>query len=251
MEVKLLHHTPLWVASTAIRKCWASEGKSDTSEEMMSGLDYYLEECSTDHSGAEVIFNSVPEAGTKDKELIHRIGNKNKHSSTLEHLSYNFDIDGVSRALLQELARHRISSFSVKSTRYTLKELRDEEPFNETIGASLGVFLEKTRERANKYVIFTGETFVDDKIIQSLEGLRQAIASGLPNDKAKFCLPDAYKTSLVWSINARSLQNFLALRTNKAALWEIRELANTIFDTLPDEHKYLYEHCIYSEEGNG
>jgi thymidylate synthase (FAD) len=99
MQVELLHNTPLWVASKAIRKCWASEAKSDN-------------------------------GGEKDKELIHRIGNKNKHKSTLEHLVYSFDIDGISRACLQELARHRIASYSVKSSRYTLKELKAEEYIN-------------------------------------------------------------------------------------------------------------------------
>ena len=98
MQVKLLHSTPLWICSTAIRRCWASEAKSDN-------------------------------GGTKDKELIERIGNKNKHKSTLEHLVYSFDVDGISRACLTELARHRIASYSVKSTRYTLKELKDEPPF--------------------------------------------------------------------------------------------------------------------------
>jgi len=105
MEVTLHHHTPLPIAAKAIRKCWASEGKSDT--------------CNTDDN-----------IGPNDRDLIHRVGNKFKHSSTLEHLSYNFEIKGVSRALLQELARHRMASPSVKSTRYTTsKELKNEEPF--------------------------------------------------------------------------------------------------------------------------
>lgn len=235
MEIKLLHHTPLWVASTAIRKCWASEGKSDT-----ENMDLVV----TTGDGFSWTTNETV-CGPNDKALIERIGNKNKHASTLEHLNYNFDIDGVSRALLQELARHRIASLSVKSTRYTLKELKEELPFNPSLlDENDNVFDTDTIVRARKYVIHTGESFVDDKIIHALEGLRQSIAAGLPNDKAKFCLPDAYKTSLVWSINARSLQNFLALRTNKAALWEIRELAYAIFDQLPDEHKYLFEEFV-------
>ena len=122
MTVKLLHSTPLWVASKAIRKCWASEDKSDTTIDYVDvGLesDYlYISSKELDH---EV------EAGPKDKELIHRVGNKNKHASTLEHINYSFDIDGISRACLQELARHRHASMSVKSTRYTLKELKEEQ----------------------------------------------------------------------------------------------------------------------------
>jgi thymidylate synthase (FAD) len=108
MKIELIHNTPLWVAAKAIRKCWASEGKSDTELNLL---------------------NDVVVCGENDKELIHRVGNKFKHASTLEHLVYTFDIDGISRACLQELVRHRMASYSVKSTRYTLKELKDEECF--------------------------------------------------------------------------------------------------------------------------
>ena len=110
MIINLLHNTPLWVASKAIRKCWASEDKSDT----------YQDDYST-----EIIYV----CGEKDKELIDRVGNKNKHKSTLEHLVYTFDIDGVPRYVLQELARHRMASMSVKSSRYTIKEIKDEKSF--------------------------------------------------------------------------------------------------------------------------
>jgi len=81
-----------------------------------------------------------------------------------------------------------------------------------------------------------------------LEDLRSLIKEGISNDKAKYALPEAYKTELAWSINARSLQNFLALRTNKAALWEIRELAHAIYEALPEEHKYIFEDSIYKEK---
>ena len=82
----------------------------------------------------------------------------------------------------------------------------------------------------------------------SLESIRTLLLEGVSNDKVKFMLPEAYKTSLVWTINARSLQNFLALRTNKAALWEIQELAYEIYDTLPQEHKYLFEEFLYEDK---
>ena len=215
MTVTLLHNTPLYIAAIGIRKCWASEGKSDTAIEYDG------------HGG----FIHPHKCGPKDKALIERIGNKNKHASTLEHLSYNFDIDGISRACLQELARHRISSFSVKSSRYTLKELKNSE-----IGG------------LDKFLVPTGNETIDDWNIDTLWNLRSVLQSNISNDIAKYMLPESYKTSLVWTVNARSLQNFLTLRTNKAALWEIRELANNVFNALPDEHKYLFEHCIYTEE---
>ena len=57
-------------------------------------------------------------------------------------------------------------------------------------------------------------------------------------------MPECYKTELTWSINARSLQNFLSLRSSKSALWEIRELAYKIFEILPMEHKFIFEDSL-------
>ena len=191
--------------------------------------------------------------GEKDKDLINRVGNKFKHASTLEHLTYTFYIAGVSRALLQELARHRMASPSVKSTRYTLKELKDEESF--TNGASMlelkekytnptEVYADKHMKRASNYLVFTDDLGVDFASIVGLENLRLMLISGVANDKAKYCLPESYKTELTWTINARSLQNFIALRSTKAALWEIRDLANALYNVLPEDHQYLFEDCV-------
>lgn len=228
MRVELLFNTPLWVASTAIRKCWASEDKSDT-KFFHDSYDEYNEEVIYDEvSRGE--HNEV-EMGEADKALILRVGNKNKHASTLEHLNYSFDIDGISRACLQELARHRHASLSVKSTRYTLKELKAYElATDDTI--------------IDKFLVRMEDARVVKANLKTLRTLQQALNAGLANDKAKYMLPEAYKTSLVWTVNARSLQNFLALRTNKAALWEIQKLANELFNNLPEEHKYLFEEFI-------
>ena len=111
MLVTLLHHTPLAIASKAIRTCWGSGDKSDTELSLL-----YADS------------NVVPVCGPNDRALIDRVGNKFKHASTLEHLSYNFYIEGVSRALLQELARHRHQSLSVESTRYTMSKSLKHEP---------------------------------------------------------------------------------------------------------------------------
>lgn len=200
MKVELLHHTPLTICSTAIRTCWQSQDKSDS----IDGI-----------------------CGENDKALIDRVGNKFKHASTLEHISYNFYISGISRALLQELARHRMASLSVKSTRYTLKELKDSDEIDYT-----------------KYLVMTDSELVDSASKQALDNLQQILKANVSNDIAKYCLPESYKTELTWTINARSLQNFLHLRTNKAALWEIQKLAHMLFDTLPNEHKFLFEDSI-------
>lgn len=205
MEITLLHFTPLNICSNAIRTCWQSFDKGDN-------------------------------GGEKDIALIERVGNKFKHSSTLEHLYYNFYIKGISRACLQELARHRLASYSVKSSRYTLKELKAEDSFLPVNLANL--------KRAERFIVKTGDDEVDSALVNALENLRLVVASGKANDIAKYAMPECYKTELSWSINARSLQNFLALRSAKSALWEIRTLANAIFDALPKEHKFIFECCM-------
>jgi thymidylate synthase (FAD) len=113
ITVELLHVTPLQILVGAIRQCYESQDKSD------SGTNY-KEIC----EGWKL--------GPKDKALIETI-TKDGHGSTLEHINFNFQIKGISRLNLQELARHRMASYSVKSTRYTLKELKNEEPFIEDI----------------------------------------------------------------------------------------------------------------------
>ena len=200
MQVTLLNYTPLNICSHAIRTCWQSFEKGD-------------------------------KGGEKDIELIERVGNKFKHASTLEHLSYNFYIQGISRALLQELARHRVASLSVKSTRYTLKELKKEAKFE------LGDF-----DRAARFIVLTGDETVDNASIKALENLREILANTTKSlDIVKYCLPECYKTELTWSVNARSLQNFLSLRSSKSALWEIRNLSLKLYESLPQEHKFIFE----------
>lgn len=193
MKVKLLNYTPLTVADAAIGKC-------------------YDKGCYTD-----------PE---KIQNRINNVANVKKHASTIEHINYNFDIDGVSRALLQELARHRIASYSVKSTRYTLKELRDDED----------ITLEKY------CVIKNLPQELHPVMLNMLKNMKYALKDGYANDVVKYCLPEAYKTSLVMTINARSLQNFISLRSSKHALWEIQDLAKAMYEALPEDHKFLFKH---------
>lgn len=214
MTVELRHYTPIEIADEAIGQCW---GKG----------------CFT---------------GDKLKERMLRVANKHKHASTIEHLYYNFVIDGISRACLQELARHRHASLSVKSSRYTLKELKTEKPFL-SYWDETGEYedIDYGWERAQNYLVFTDNHLVNLMAVAALDNLRSLIESGLSNDIAKYAMPESYKTRLNWSINARSLQNFLALRSNPSALWEIRRLATAVFEALPEDHKFLFEESLYVE----
>lgn len=207
MIVELLHYTPLAVADIAICKCYDNEPHSDSE---------------------------------KVKARINRVANVSKHASTIEHLTYSFDIDGISRACLIELSRHRLASYTIKSSRYTLQELKKEEPFNI-------VRIDNDWVRASKYIVLTGDEDVDNMSILALENVRRMIQEGKPNDIAKYCMPECFKTSLVMTINARSLQNFLELRSSKHALWEIQLLAKAMYEAIPDEHKFLFDN-IFKEE---
>lgn len=213
MEVKLLHYTPLEVADIAISKCYQKKPYEDYE---------------------------------KQKNRINRVANVSKHSSTIEHLEYNFDIDGVSRALLQELARHRLFSFTVKSSRYTLSELKKEEPF----------LTNNDIERVNKYCYIPNinsyeesDLMIAEGILHNLETLRKAVANGMKNDISKYIMPEAYRTSLVLTGNARVLQNFLALRTDSHALAEIQDLAREMFKVVPEQHKFLFEDYVKQNKG--
>jgi thymidylate synthase (FAD) len=211
--VKLLYNTPLSVCVQAGRTAWQSFHK---------GGNY---ETPTDNITQE------------DENFLDRIANKHKHHSVIEHLVYSFEINDISRALLQELSRHRLQSLTVKSTRYTIKELKKEDEFTDFDN-------EYDYKRASKYLVWTKNRDVDITSFFALEDLRDNIKKGISNDLVKYSLPESYKTSLVQTINARSLRNFLELRTSKSALWEIRNLAFEIYKAIPDSHKFLFNQVI-------
>ena len=153
--------------------------------------------------------------GDKDLALLKKIIDS-KHESVLEHMVFTFKITDISRACLQELARHRIASYSVKSTRYTLKELRDT-PDNEL----------------EKFLIDDIESIVKSSAIDSLKKIKMMLNMSNPDmDKIKYALPECYKTELVWTINLRSLRNFLKLRLSLKAHQEIRKLATIVYSCL-------------------
>ena len=184
MKVQLLNKPDMSIIIEATRTCYNSMSKSDN-------------------------------LGDKDLALLKKIIDS-KHESVLEHMVFTFKITDISRACLQELARHRIASYSVKSTRYTLKELRDT-PDNEL----------------EKFLIEDIESIVKSSAIDSLKKIKMMLNMSNPDmDKIKYALPECYKTELVWTINLRSLRNFLKLRLSLKAHQEIRKLATIVYSCL-------------------
>lgn len=195
MKVELLHFTPIMIAVKAIRTCYNSCDKSD-------------------------------ELGEKDIKLIKSII-ANNHTSTIEHISYNFKISGISRALLQELARHRVASLSVKSTRYTLRELKN---VNADDLKNYLVKISDSIDEYNKFRLATIQALINEQ--------------NLSNDELKYLLPEAFKTELMLTINARSLRNLLELRLSSKALKEFRELAKALYRELPEPHRVLFDDIV-------
>jgi len=252
--VNLLYITPLWLISNGIRQSHDTANKADSwmidqSEQNMLKCPFCgcqeLTEVFTQNNWAyNAICNDCGanldhHVGTKDYDLIKRVGFKFKHESVLEHSLIVFEFE-ASRALLQELARHRIGvSPTIKSTRYTLKELKQEEPFNWIFGR------EKIYDRAGKYIHFIrdkdGNIYneVNHASIKALENLRRILVNNISNDKAKYTLPESYKFKGQVSFNLRSLLHLLKLRISKDALYEFRELSFDIINLLPEEWKRL------------
>lgn len=261
IKIQILQRTPLAVAARAIRTCWDSHLKGDSCTKYPDIYsDDYGEDVETEaldlYAYGELCSNVLgskdltaayyhSSLGEKDKELIDRVGNKNKHSSTLEHIVFTFNISGISRACLMELTRHRMSSFSVKSTRYTLKEMKD---VDFEFGFEGDKIVKVNTTTLNQFYTLTSAADLGEegilKLAENAKLIQDLLRKGTSLDKVKFFLSESYKTSLVWTINLRSLQNFFKLRTSRSALREIRDLAYAIYNTLPAEYDYLFEGCI-------
>lgn len=162
--------------------------------------------------------------GTRDQELVARCI-KSGHTSVLEHVTYAFEI-GLSRACLQEFSRTRIAVESVRSSRFTLgKLLRKEQDIDELY-------------------YHTGNSDVDTASHVQMMHLKSLVQLGIPNDLAKYAIPEAMLTQLIFTINARSLRNLFNTRLNKDVLLEYRKLAWDMYKAIPASHHVFFEDII-------
>ncbi|PKM86209.1 MAG: thymidylate synthase (FAD) [Firmicutes bacterium HGW-Firmicutes-12] len=142
------------------------------------------------------------------------------HMSPLEHASFTFAIEGVSRSLLAQITRHRIASFSVQSQRYVSEHSAKSEgqvfdfilpPRIEALGEEYIEIYQKQMEKIQEWYDFW------------LEKLEETGGQG--KEDARFILPNAAETKLILTMNARELLHFFNLRCCNRAQWEIRKLA--------------------------
>ena len=130
------------------------------------------------------------------------------HTSLLEHVSFTWEIQGISRVVLAQLTRHRISSFTVRSQRYC----------NET-GTG---YYQPSADEMDDEAFWIYERYVE----KAFEGYECLLELGTRKEIARYLLPQAVDTELVMTMNARELHDvFLPLRLSRRAQPEIRELA--------------------------
>lgn len=153
------------------------------------------------------------------------------HESPVEHASFTFGIEGVSRALLAQITRHRIASFSVQSQRYVEKSGFEyiTPPEIADIPEAKELFVKEMEHDAEVYSKLRAmltEKHTKAFIAEGMDEKSAAAAAGKKaNEDARFVLPNACDTRIIMTMNTRSLFNFFSLRCCSRAQWEIRELA--------------------------
>ena len=208
MNVKLIAHTvmPEKIVAAAAKLCYSDTGAMH----LLDGL--------TDEKAESFV------------EMLSTIG----HESPIEHASFTFAIEGVSRSLLAQITRHRLASFSVQSQRYVkltnFQYITPPEIEKDT--AALQLYQETMQTCVESY----------RKLTEILEArhYQEFLHQGCPEkearhkaekkaiEDARFVLPNAGETKMVVTMNARELLHFFRLRCCSRAQWEIRALAKAM-----------------------
>lgn len=151
--------------------------------------------------------------GAKNGHKALLSGMDGGHESLLEHETFTFHIEGVSRVLLAQLTRHRLASYSVRSQRYC--------------GADLEYIMPDTIKDA-----LSSGKLMHSKFMKMLDHVGEfyesCLEAGVPMEDARYFTFQAGTTELVMTMNIRELRHFLSLRCCNRAQWEIRELADEI-----------------------
>lgn len=176
----------------------------------------------------EQIFDGLDEEKTASYvEMIASLG----HESVIEHAVFTFGLQGVSRSLLAQITRHRIASFSVQSQRYVREGAFEYvvPPEIEALPEAKAEYLQAMREAQTHYDKLTAllQQKHERENLQSGMNEKQAKAKAGKSaiEDARFVLPNACETQMIFTMNARSLLNFFSLRCCERAQWEIRAVA--------------------------
>lgn len=191
-----------------------------------------------------VMENLTPEKTEDFLTMLGEIG----HQSPIEHASFTFGIEGVSRALLAQITRHRIASYSVQSQRY-VKENSFEyviPPQIEAVPEAKAEFLaamEEAQAHYERIAAILKERRAEENLQKGMEPkAAQRAAEKTAIEDARFVLPNACDTKMMVTMNARSLQNFFRHRCCARAQWEIRELARQMLELVLEVAPTLFAH---------
>jgi len=173
------------------------------------------------------------------REIIRRIL-KYGHESVIEHASFTFFVEGVSRSLTHQLVRHRIASYTQQSMRYV--DLTGLERY----------FVKPESISKNQNL----EKLFDDLMAKCKDAYDLLREKEIPPEDARSVLPIATQTKIAITMNARELRHFFAMRCCLRAQWEIRQLANRILKICKSVAPSLFENvgpsCVrlgYCPEG--
>ena len=187
--------------------------------------------CYRDITAAELLHGEEQQLSRKLIADLFRSG----HTSTFEHVSFTFGIDGLSRVASHQLVRHRMASFSQQSQRYVRMS-----PDPEAV-----VIPPSVASNPEALKLYT------DSIRHSQETYRALIEMGITKEDARFILPHGHSTRLVLTMNARELHHFFGLRLCRRAQWEIHELARKMLVLCREKAPVLFERagpsCIFGK----
>lgn len=181
--------------------------------------------CYSPASAADIARTMAPE---RTKAFVTKLVEMG-HQSPLEHVSFTFAIDGISRALSHQLVRHRIASYSQKSQRYV-----DEKEFTWIVPPSI------EKNPAAKQLF--------EAQIETIRQCYAELCAAVPREDARYILPNACETKIVVTMNARSLLHFFRVRCCRRAQWEIRRLAEAMLAEVrkvaPELFKFAGPPCV-------
>lgn len=207
--------------------------------------------CYSSSSIGDLMEGLTDEKASSFVDMLSEIG----HESPIEHASFTFGIEGVSRSFLAQITRHRIASYSVKSQRYVTEgdfeyvippEIAEDSEalklYEETMLKDREVYDRITEILSKKH---KASFIAEGKDGKTAERLAQKKAI----EDARFVLPNACETKMVVTMNARSLNNFFRHRCCNRAQWEIRDVANQMLKLVtkvaPELFKKSGPPCLY------
>ena len=178
---------------------------------------------------------------TKDQKAFVEKLVKMGHMSPIEHASFTFAVEGISRACSHQLVRHRLASYSQQSQRY----VSEESGFDYIIPPSV----KEDKELKNIFISFmeqAQETY--NSMVRKLNEKR--IRGESANQDARFILPNAAETKIMVTMNARELLHFFRQRCCNRAQWEIRQMAEEMLKLVKKAAPTIFHKagpgCLYS-----